>query len=186
MGCRLDSHPDRAEIDQVYIKGASLRQISARYNCSLGTAHRHKQCIKEALRDAMSSEQGELREHGSDLLQRVHELADEAIGILETAKANGNLKAATSAICAAVRVLELTGRLDGSLAQPNAPGLHLTLNQRVTNVRVNLYDNDVDFARLIAEATDNFNPTEIQRLKSIADSGSVITACNAPPKALIL
>jgi hypothetical protein len=63
---------------------------------------------------------GERAEHGDDLLQRVRKLTDEAIGILETAKTSGNLKAAVSAIIAAVRTLELTGRLDGSLAQPNA------------------------------------------------------------------
>jgi hypothetical protein len=110
--------------------------------------------------------QDQRAERGDDLLQRVQRLSDEAIGILEIAKAEKNLKAATSAICAAVRTLELCGRLDGSLAQPNAPGLHLTMN-RVTNNTIVAVDNDADFAAMIGEATRGFDHAELDRLKAL-------------------
>src|SRR6266536_4043819 len=167
MRCKTCSHRDRAIIDEQIIGGGSLRSISAAFNISLGALHRHKACIKEALAGAMRDQQDERGEHADDLLLRVRKLADEAIGILETAKATGNLKAATSAIVAAVRTLELCGRLDGSLAMPHAPGIHLTMN-RVTNNTVINYDNDVEFAAMIAEATEQFNPDVIEKMKALA------------------
>jgi hypothetical protein len=162
--CKACAHRDRDRIDRQIIDGIALRPLSRTTGLSLGCLHRHKEHIKDIIR---ARTQSESETHGSDLLDRVRKLTDEAIGILETAKAAGNLKAATSAIIAAVRTLELTGRLDGSLAQPNAPGLHLTLN-KVTNVNVTNYDNDVEFAQLIREATKNFSESEIARLKMLA------------------
>jgi hypothetical protein len=169
MPCKACNHRDRDQIDHQLVSGTPLRHLVASTGISIGALSRHRSHVKDILRERT---QGEHEEHGSDLLQRVLKLADEAIGILETAKANGNLKAATSAICAAVRVLELTGRLDGSLAQPNAPGIHLTLNQRVTNTIINNYDNDVEFAMMIGEATRGFSVDELMRLKVLADSQS--------------
>src|SRR5580700_951347 len=112
MACKTCSHQDRNEIDRLIVAGTPLRSISIRFGLSLGALHRHKTCIKQALAEAMRCEQGEREEHGDELLQRVQRLADEAETILQSAKAASNLKAATSAICACVRVLELTGRLD--------------------------------------------------------------------------
>jgi hypothetical protein len=103
-------------------------------------------------------------------LQRTQRLADEAEAILAIARTNGNLKAATAAICACVRVLELTGRLDGSLAQPHVPGLHLTLNRvHVTNYN---YNDDREIALLIKEATNGFDINEIERLRLLAESST--------------
>jgi hypothetical protein len=166
--CSTCAHPNRDEIDRQLVAGAPLRAISASFNISLGSIHRHKEHVRDMIRERTRDERFE---HSSDLLQRVLRLAGEAEGLLQSAKAASNLKAATSAICAAVRVLELCGRLDGSLAQPNAPGLHLTLN-RVTNNTIVNYDNDIGFAQMIAEATKNFSPAEIERLKALAQSES--------------
>src|ERR1700745_3377131 len=92
MNCKACHHRDRDQIDRKIIAGVPLRSISASTGLSLGGLVRHKQCIKQALADAMQREQGEREAHGSDILDRVHKLANEAIGILETAKASGNLK----------------------------------------------------------------------------------------------
>ncbi len=134
---------------------------------------RHKQCIKVALGQAMRATHEESTAHASDLLQRVQKLAGEAEEILATAKTSGNLKAATAAICAAVRTLELCGRLDGSLAQPHAPGLHLTLNK---TINVTNYGDDRELALLISEATKGFNSNEIERFKQLAEC-----SVDAPP-----
>jgi len=167
MVCRACRHPNRDEIDRQLIAGTPLRVIVASSGLSLGGLVRHKQCIKETLGVALRERsQEETAAHGSNLLQRVQKLADEAIGILAAAKAEKNLKAATSAICAAVRTLELIGRLDGSLAQPHAPGLHLTLNK--TTINVTNYDDDLDFARMVGEATKGFNLNEFERLRALA------------------
>jgi hypothetical protein len=168
MNCRACSHPRRDEIDRQIVAGVPLRTIVAETGLSLGGLVRHKACIKELLSQAMEEGRAAGAAQGSDLLDRVHKLADEAIGILETAKAEKDLKAGTAAICAAVRCLELCGRLDGSLAQPNAPGLHLHLSKTV-NVTSN-YGDDADFAAMIGEATKGFSVEELMRLKRIACS----------------
>jgi hypothetical protein len=176
--CKVCSHPQRIAIDRQIVNGRPLRALVASFGISLGALHRHKNThLKEALAEAMRSRASENEEHGTDLLQRVRKLASEAEEILATAKTAGNLKAATSAICACVRVLELTGRLDGSLAQPNTPGLHLHLNK--TTINVGSYDDDNELSLLIGEATRNFDPVEIQRLKILAERQS------QPPKALL-
>jgi hypothetical protein len=166
MRCKACNHRNRVEIDREIVYGRPLRPLVASTGLSLGVLHRHKSHIREALHEAMRSNERERSGQAGDLLQRVHRLADEAIGILETAKASGNLKAATSAICACTRVLELTGRLDGSLAQPNAPGLHLSFTSNKTMIKYGA-DDDVELARLIAEATDDFNPAELARLQRL-------------------
>jgi hypothetical protein len=165
MGCRTCNHRDRDEIDQQIVSGTALRSISATFNVSLGALHRHKEHVKNMIRERTREQR---TEHGSDLLQRTEKLVAEALEILATAKSTGNLKAAVAAIGACSRVLELIGKLDGSLAQPNAPGLHLTFN-RVTNTIIN-YNDDRELAELISEATKCFDSKEIARLKALAES----------------
>lgn len=186
-GCRFCFHPQRDTIDRLYVKNTPLRTIIQSFGGSLGAAHRHKAHVTDLIR---ARTDGEREEHAGNLLARVQRLAGEAEGILATAKAAGNLKGATSAICAAVRVLELCGRLDGSLAQPNAGGLHLTLNS--TKVTVNKFDgDDVEFAMMIGEATNGFDVAELLRLKRIAQTDehllpahSVQPPCNGPSNSL--
>jgi hypothetical protein len=173
MRCKACDHPNVVTINQQIVAGATLRPLVASTGISMGVLSRHRGHIKDLLKESIAREQSEREGSGNDLLQRVRRLADEAEELLQAAKAAKNLKAATSAICAAVRVLELTGRLDGSLAQPNAPGLHLTLNQRVTNVSIISYENDVEFAVMVGEATRGFDVNELMRLKALVDNSSV-------------
>ena len=178
MQCRACNHPDRVSIDQQIVAGTPLRAISAATGLSLGGLVRHKQCIKTAIADAMEVAHAAGSMQASNLLDRVQKLADEAIGILETAKADKNLKGATSAICAAVRCLELCGRLDGSLAQPHTPGLHLHLSKTV-NVTNNNYGSDEEIALLVSEATAGFNPSVIERFKQLA-------GCSEPAPPIVI
>jgi hypothetical protein len=180
MACKACVHPSRDQIDRRLIDGTPLRDIAASTGLSLGGLSRHRTHLRQTLGLALKERGDDERaENGSDLLQRVQKLVGEAEEILATAKSNGNLRAATSAICAAVRVLELVGRLDGSLAQPNTPGLHLTLNK--TTINVTNYDDDIDFAQMIGEATRGFDVTELLRLKAIAENNnSVQPVCNRP------
>jgi len=179
MHCIACYHADRDEIDRQLVAGIPLRTISARFHLALGSVHRHKEHVKEIIK---ARTDGDREEHGGELLARVLRLAAEAEEILQSAKAASNLKAATSAICACVRVLELTGRLDGSLAQPNTPGLHLHLN-KTTNINVGC-DDDNELAMLIAEGTRDYDPVEIERLRRIAESQKALPACTnlAPPR----
>jgi hypothetical protein len=161
--CRYCFHPRRDEIDRLYIAGTPLRTIIANFGGSLGAASRHRQHVKDLIKDRLPGERAEI---GSDLIHRVESLLDEAKGILSTAKTKENLTAAVAAVNACTRLLELVGRLDGTLVQPNTPGLHLTLN-RVTNTTINA-GSDEELAILVAEATDHFSEATIARLKALA------------------
>jgi hypothetical protein len=177
MSCKACRHPQRDTIDRQLIAGTPLRHIVASTGLSLGGLSRHRTHLKQMMGDALKDRtESERVENGSDLLQRVQKLVDEAEGVLQAAKAAGNLKAATAAICAAVRTLELVGRLTGELQTANTPGLHLTLqNNRITNV-VNIHQDDVEIAQLIAEGTNNFDPREISRLRElVAHEASGVT-----------
>jgi hypothetical protein len=168
MRCKLDHHPNRDEIDRQIVSGVPLRSICASFNIALTTIHRHKDCIKEVLSQAMQHEQGEREERGSLLVDRVTKLAGEAEELVAIAKAEKNYRGATSALVAACKLLDLVGRLSGELQQANAAGggLHLTMN-RVTNNTIVAVDNDADFAAMIGEATKGFDHGELDRLKAL-------------------
>jgi hypothetical protein len=168
MACKLDRHPRRDELDRAMVNGVDYRTICATFGASLGTLNRHKSCIKELLREAIQSGQAERGEQGSNLLARVEQLITTTEEILATAKTDKDLKAATNAVGAITRLLELLGRLDGSLMQSGGPGLHLHLSKTV-NV-TNNYGSDEEIALLVAEATAGFDPAVISRFKQLAES----------------
>jgi hypothetical protein len=172
MHCSCCNHPNRDQLDHQLVSGASYRLIRSTFHVSLGAISRHKVHVKEMIQARTADER---REHASDLLGRVQKLADEAIGLLESAKAAGNIKGATAAVCAAVRCLELLGRLDGQLRSANTPGI--SFNTRI-NVNITNFDSDEEFAAMIGEATRGFSIDELMRLKRIAESQKALPACN--------
>ena len=172
MNCRTCCHAKRAEIDQQIIAGTPYRIISQTYGLSLGAISRHKEHVKQTLGEAIQRRDGERQEQGSTLLNRVERLVDEAEGVLTCAKSMQDWRGATSALSAACRLLELCARLNGELQSSNSPGIHLTLNKVSTTI--NNYDSDQELAQLIAEATEGFNPSVIQRFKALA-TGEPIT-----------
>jgi len=167
MACKLDRHPNRDELDRQMVNGVSYRSICATFGTTLGTLNRHKQCIKELLNQAMVKGQGERAERGSALYDRVERLVTAAEEVLASARARGDFRGATGALGAAAKLLDLLGRASGELQSANAGGIHLT---KITNVNVTNYDNDIDFARMISEATRGFDPREIARLRALACS----------------
>lgn len=167
--CRACRDPRRDQIDQKLLAGVPLRTICASTGLSLGGLVRHKTHVKEMLGLALEERsQEEGAAHGSDLLQRVEVMINEAQEILTMAKSSKSLAAATGAVNAITRLLELTGRLDGSLAQPHAPGLHMTFNRNTTIHVTNHDSDDAELALLIGEATKDFSIEEFLRLKAIA------------------
>ena len=136
----------------------------------LGTAHRHKEHVKDLIRERSESER---TEHGSQLLERVEKLTDTTEKILASATSKEDLRAATGAVTALTRLLELLGRLSGELQSSNTPGIRLSLQK--TTINVSNYDSDPEWATMLYEATRGFDPVEIERLKQIA------TGPNASP-----
>jgi hypothetical protein len=181
MNCAGCLHRNRDQLDAQLIQGIPYRTISETFHLSLGAVSRHRKHVREMIQARGESETAA---HGSALYDRVEKLVGEAEAILEAAKAKKDFRGANGALGAACKLLDLLGRASGQLQAANAGGIHLTLNQRVTNTVINNYDMDVEFAMLVSEATRNFDPVEIGRLKALADSSSVQHACNDLPIAL--
>jgi hypothetical protein len=163
MNCVACLHRDRDLLDAQLVAGVPYRAIANTFDLSLGSISRHRRHLVDMVKERTTSERGE---HAGVLLNRVESLLDEAKGILADAKAAKDLRAGTNAVHAVARVLELIGKLTGELAQPNMPGLHLTLN-RVTNNAIVAVDNDTDFAAMVGEATKGFSVDELMRLKAL-------------------
>ena len=113
----------------------------------LGTAHRHKEHVKDLIRERSESER---TEHGSQLLERVEKLTDTTEKILASATSKEDLRAATGAVTALTRLLELLGRLSGELQSSNTPGIRLSLQK--TTINVSNYDSDPEWATMLYEA----------------------------------
>src|SRR5580658_5226546 len=148
--CRTDKHPRRAEIDIDMVAGLDYRSIINKYpeqKLSMGGLSRHVQCVKRDLGDAIKQRDGERLEHGGDLLKRVVRLVDDAESILTTAKSGKDIRAATSAVAALAKCLDLMGRATGELTA-GGMSLHLTSNRSVT---VNNSDgcSDLDLATAV-------------------------------------
>ena len=194
MPCKTCSHHDRNEIDRLIVSGTALRPISARFGLSLGALHRHKTCVKQALADAMRCEQGQRAEQGGQLLERVLKLMETTEKILATATSKEDLRAATGAVGALTRLIELLGRLSGELQSAHSGGIHLNLTSNKVTIKHG-FDDDTEFAQLISEATNGFDPAELLRLQQLVvrpvenasfTELSVKHAFNDPPKALNL
>ena len=168
MHCKACSHPHRDVLDQQIVGGTPLRAIvAANPGLSLGGLVRHKEHIKLALTQAMESSRAESVVQATTLLERVGDVIDEAREIAMMAKGEKKFAAAAAALNTIKGCLELIGRLDGSLAQPGTPGLHLHLSKTV-NITQNFGD-DKELAALIGEATNGFDVSEFLRLKAIAE-----------------
>jgi hypothetical protein len=106
----------------------------------------------------------------TSLLGRVECLMQESEKIAEAAKLAKNWPAATSALREARNCLELLGKLRGELQQVDSVHLHKHAHlHAVTAVPTSAPELELEIARRVSEATDNFNPAEIARLRSLVD-----------------
>lgn len=126
--CGVCSHKKRKAIDQELLDGRPLRDISARYGPSRSALNRHRAHIVQTLTLAHEAAEA-VRADG--LLGQVQaqqargeRLASAAEALLQNAMAAGDAKGATDAIraaCSALRelrgVVELLGRVAGTIEQ---------------------------------------------------------------------
>jgi hypothetical protein len=169
--CRPCVHPNRDQIDRQLVDGIPYRTIGARFDVSLGSLSRHKAHVVQLLKERAPAER---EEHGhdllSDLLARVERVVTKTEEVLATAKAGKHFSAAIGALNALTRQLELIGKLSGGLPGPGG----LTVHYNANNTVINNYDgSDMDLATAVAEATKDFDPNEIQRLRLLVAPGSV-------------
>lgn len=165
--CKYCFDPRRDEIDAQFIHAIPLRSIVRSFGGSLGAASRHRQHVRDLLRARSESERTELGgQLGGQLVERCERLIDTTEKILATATSKADLRAATSAVAALTRLLELLGRMTGEIQSANSGGIYLNLTSNRTMIKYGP-DDDVELAQLVSEATNNFNPNELARLQRL-------------------
>jgi hypothetical protein len=168
MQCRACSRPDRATIDEKIVSGVPYRLIAASTGLSLGALSRHRAHVKDQLAEAASHRAAERSEQATTLLDRVESAISDAQAILRDARTSKNLTAATGAVNAVTRLLELLGRVSGELQTASASGIHFSLT-KVSNTVNNYGTDDSELAQLVSEATKGFDPAEITRLRLLTE-----------------
>ncbi len=121
--CTVCTHNERDDIDQALVARQPFRHIAAQYGVSTSALVRHHDDhIPAALVRAQEATEAA---QADNLLAQVTDLRDRAIGILDTAEAEEDLKAAIAAIREARGCVELLAKLAGQLK--DAPTFNLIL-----------------------------------------------------------
>lgn len=111
--CTVCGHPQRDFIDNLLLKGDSIRVIAGQFSLSSSSLQRHKaDHLNGTL--AKAKEAQEVTQ-GDNLLDQVRDLQKKALSILAKAEAAKDYRAATGAIREARSCLELLAKLLGEL-----------------------------------------------------------------------
>jgi transposase len=114
--CSVCDHPQRAEIDQAHIAGASIRDLAKRFGRNKDTIQKHvKHHIPAATQRAVAVAHARETDHGDSILAEVNDLRDEAKRLQAKAEAKRDIRTAIAAIRELVRLVELKARLLGEL-----------------------------------------------------------------------
>ncbi len=111
--CTICTHDKRDDIDQALVARQPVRAIARQYGVSKDALLRHHDDhLPAALVRAQEATEAA---QADNLLAQVTDLRDRAIGILDTAEAEEDLKAAIAAIREARGCVELLAKLAGQL-----------------------------------------------------------------------
>lgn len=115
MRCSVCRHPEREAIDAALVAGEPFRNIAQRHGLDHTAIFRHNQ---EHLPEAMVRAQAaQATAHGDNLLAQLEALSTDARRIRDKAESAGDLKTALAGIRELTRLMELTAKLRGELAQ---------------------------------------------------------------------
>ena len=122
--CTICTHKRLADIDMALLNRRAFRDIAKQYGVGTTALWRHSDDHLPAklVRAKRAAEAVE----ADALLDQVLTLKDKALGILDTAEAEGDHKTAIGAIREARSCVELLGKLAGQLA--SAPTINITLS----------------------------------------------------------
>jgi hypothetical protein len=129
--CSICQHDRRQEIDEAIVAGESYSALSRKYAVSRDSVRRHRENGHVDRKLIKAKEARETIEAGT-LFDRVRNLHDRALRILEKAEKSEQLRAATSAIREVRGILELEGRLRGELEQFS---INIHLNPQWVQIR---------------------------------------------------
>ena len=147
------------------------RATARRFQVSLPALDRHKKHFPDTI---VRAQQAEAVSDATSLLSRVENLMQESEKIAAAAKLEKNWPAATSALREARSCLELLGKLRGDLQQANTVHLHKHAHlHAAAAVPASMPELELEIARRVSEATDNFHPAEIARLRSLVEGAEL-------------
>jgi hypothetical protein len=164
MRCTICHHPQHQEIAVSLIR-AGIRATARQFHISRASLDRHKKHLPQAMAKAQQAQ--ELSE-ASALLSRVEEVLSDARRIARQAEEKGDLSTALSGLKTITHSLELFGKLSGELQTGTRVHVGIAVNTQGTQrTEAEL---ELAIAQHVSAATNNFDATEIARLKAIAES----------------
>ena len=120
--CSICRHPDRRELEQAHLSGASIRDLAKRYGKDKSTIHNHiSKHVPRAVREAVQAI--EERSHGDGIIAELLTLRDEARRLQARAEEKGDVRTAISGLRELVRIVELKARVMGEIRDKE---LHVT------------------------------------------------------------
>jgi hypothetical protein len=159
--CKVCTHPERAKIEDHILRHEPHQKIGDWSGLSLHSVWRHSKHLGRSL-----VVKGDL-----PLVGRVEGLLSRLERISEAAQTAKNWSAATSALREVRCSLELIAKLTGQIV-PAGAGVSVGVAVNVTTGRsasdLSNRDLDTQIAVDVAEATDNFDPQAIERLRRLA------------------
>lgn len=113
--CTVCISPEKDEINRKLIEGASLRKIALQFKITVQSLWRHKQGhLPKELAEAKEAEEVI---KADNLLDRLRDLQDRALKILNTCEEAGTLHVALDAIARSAQLIELQAKLVGMLKE---------------------------------------------------------------------
>ncbi|MCF6096778.1 hypothetical protein L1766_07175 [Thermovorax subterraneus] len=129
--CTICEHPKKEEINEMLVKGESLRNIAKHFSVNFTALYRHKE--KHLPAELIKSHEAQEVAQASTLLEQITDLRDRALRILEKAEKAGKLKTALEGIKEARGCLELLAKLQGELAQEGT--INITISPQWLEIR---------------------------------------------------
>jgi len=164
MRCTICRHPQHQEI-AVSLVRAGIRATARQFHVSRASLDRHKKHLPQAM---VKAEQAREASEASVLLLKVEEVLSDARRIARQAEEKGDLSTALSGLKTITHSLELFGRLSGELQ--TGARVHVGIAMNTQDTHRTEAELELAIAQHVGEATNNFDATEIARLKAITQS----------------
>jgi hypothetical protein len=170
--CSVCKSADKLPAEDAILRLIPLSRISQQTKLSIDSLQRHKSHMGKNIVRSVPYE-AEQALSSVTLLSRVQSLIVEVREIANCAKKNKSWASAISALRELRSCLELLGRMSGELSQTPGPKLSVAVGVNVNSGQQPEHDDgdsgdlDLQIARHVMEATDNFNPVEIARLQEL-------------------
>lgn len=186
--CSVCKSPEKSAVENAILRRVPLSRIAEQTKLSVFAMQRHKSHMAENIVRAAPYETGQALQAVS-LLDRVQSLIAEIREIAEKAKKDKSWNCALAALRELRSCLELLGKLSGEL-QAQTPGPKVQVGVIVNSGQQQPESDDggdleLTLAKYVMEATSNFDPAEIERLKALCSRVFVETTPHAgigPPQ----